>query len=210
MIIIVWLLSATISIPPIIATMLGSDELRMFNALQQCELSKNKVYVIYSACGSFYIPALIMTAVYAQVFIETRKRFRERAKGLFTHLSIETLASSHIAAEKLANATRTHKNLPMNSQLIDHHAKFSLVSTIMQPTGSLLKYSASNGSGLENFSTDDAEEALCSKVECPRSLPVYNSLLNDQFTSSRRSARSISQVSLAISVDESKRFSISK
>ena len=83
MILIVWILSATISIPPIIATVLGSDELRNYNALQGCELSNNKVYVIYSACGSFYIPALIMTVVYAQVFIETRKRFRERAKGLF-------------------------------------------------------------------------------------------------------------------------------
>jgi nitrate/nitrite transporter NarK len=82
MIMIVWILSATISIPPIIATILGSDELRNFNELQQCELSNNKVYVIYSACGSFYIPALIMTVVYAQVFIETRKRFRERARGL--------------------------------------------------------------------------------------------------------------------------------
>jgi hypothetical protein len=82
MIIIVWILSGTISIPPIIATILGSDELRNFNNLQQCELSDNKVYVIYSACGSFYIPAVIMTAVYAQVFIKTRIRFRERARGL--------------------------------------------------------------------------------------------------------------------------------
>jgi hypothetical protein len=82
MIVIVWVLSATISIPPIIATILGSHELRNFNELQQCELSKNKVYVVYSACGSFYIPALIMTIVYAEVFVETRKRFRERAKGL--------------------------------------------------------------------------------------------------------------------------------
>jgi len=81
MIMLVWILSATISIPPIIATMLGSSELRNFNDLQQCELSNNKAYVIYSACGSFYIPALIMTIVYAHVFIETRKRFRERAKG---------------------------------------------------------------------------------------------------------------------------------
>jgi hypothetical protein len=81
MIIIVWILSATISIPPIIASALGSETLRTFNDLQQCELPNNKYYVIYSACGSFYIPALIMTIVYAQVFIETRKRFRERAKG---------------------------------------------------------------------------------------------------------------------------------
>jgi hypothetical protein len=84
MIIIVWILSATISIPPIIATILGSNELRNFNELQQCQLSNNSVYVIYSACGSFYIPALIMTVVYAHVFVETRKRFRERARGLFS------------------------------------------------------------------------------------------------------------------------------
>jgi hypothetical protein len=77
----VWILSATISIPPIIATMLGSSELQNFNELQQCELSKNKAYVIYSACGSFYIPAVIMTIVYAHVFMETKQRFRERANG---------------------------------------------------------------------------------------------------------------------------------
>lgn len=81
MIVLVWLLSALISIPPIIATMFGSNELSNFNELQQCGLSNNKAYVIYSACGSFYIPALIMTIVYTQVFLETRKRFRERAKG---------------------------------------------------------------------------------------------------------------------------------
>ena len=71
MIALVWMLSAIISIPPIIATMLGSSELQNFNELQ-CELSKNKAYVIYSACGSFYIPALIMTIVYGFVFIETK------------------------------------------------------------------------------------------------------------------------------------------
>lgn len=81
MIMLVWILSATVSVPPIIAQILGSSELDTYN-LQQCELSRNKAYVIYSACGSFYIPALIMTIVYAHVFVETRKRFRERAKGL--------------------------------------------------------------------------------------------------------------------------------
>lgn len=80
MIMLVWVLSGTISIPPIIADMLGSRKLQNFNELQ-CELSNNKAYVIYSACGSFYIPALIMTIVYAHVFIETKRRFRERAKG---------------------------------------------------------------------------------------------------------------------------------
>jgi hypothetical protein len=82
MITLVWVLSALISIPPIIETVLGFNELRILNNLQLCQLSDNKVYVVYSACGSFYIPAVIMTAVYAQVFIKTRIRFRERARGL--------------------------------------------------------------------------------------------------------------------------------
>ena len=83
MLMIVWILSAIISIPPIIATLLGSNELKNFNELEQCELSDHRIYVIYSACGSFYIPAIIMTVVYTQVFIQTKKRFRERSKGLF-------------------------------------------------------------------------------------------------------------------------------
>ncbi|CAF0836866.1 unnamed protein product [Didymodactylos carnosus] len=93
MIVIVWILSATISIPPVITAILGSSELQNFNQWQ-CELSKHKLYVLYSACGSFYIPAIIMTAMYAQVFFKTRQRFRERAR----------------AAAKLANVTKTiHK-----------------------------------------------------------------------------------------------------
>ena len=69
-----------ISIPPVIGTIFGSKELQNFNSMA-CILSDHPLYVVYSACGSFYIPAVIMTIVYAHVFIETRRRFRERAKG---------------------------------------------------------------------------------------------------------------------------------
>ncbi|CAF0768237.1 unnamed protein product [Didymodactylos carnosus] len=133
MIIIVWVLSATISIPPIIATILGSRELQNFNELQ-CELSKNKVYVLYSACGSFYIPAIIMTAMYAQVFLKTRKRFRERAR----------------AATKLANATKTHKpNLSNRNATSDRE-----LPSNMLPSS---KRSSTNGHELSD-DTDDIDD----------------------------------------------------
>lgn len=211
MIIIVWILSATISIPPIIATMLGSEALKNFNDLQQCELSRNKVYVIYSACGSFYIPALIMTAVYAQVFIETKKRFRERAKGLPIDLKMIFIWVFFIlAAAKLANATRGHKNLPVNSQSISQDQKLSLASSIIHPTNSSLKYSASNGSGVENFSTDDAEETFASRIEPSKSLTNTNLITTNRFNHCRKSDMNTSQMSFSISVDENKRLSISK
>ncbi|CAF4590292.1 unnamed protein product [Rotaria socialis] len=162
MIMLVWMLSATISIPPIIAAMLGSRELQNFNEFQQCELSNNKAYVIYSACGSFYIPALIMTIVYAHVFIETKKRFRERAK----------------AAAKLARATRTDNNpltptdIAMDNNIKHkhhhhhhhhhrhHHKKHATKSSQTHSAGSSLKSSQSNGSVVDNISLDDPEEIM--------------------------------------------------
>ncbi|CAF1626212.1 unnamed protein product [Rotaria sp. Silwood1] len=191
MITIVWLLSATISIPPIIATIFGSDELRNFNELQQCELSKNKVYVIYSACGSFYIPAIIMTVVYAQVFCETRKRFRERAK----------------AAAKLANVARTHKTIKKKAENNhNYHYKRSLSSSVLHPTSSSLKCSASNGSGLENFSTDDADEMSFTKNETisPLSYNHNNIMLNNSLMQTQKMDMSASQISLTMSIDENK------
>ncbi|CAF1331045.1 unnamed protein product [Adineta ricciae] len=201
MIFIVWALSATISIPPIIATILGSHELQNFNELQQCELSTNKAYVIYSACGSFYIPALIMTVVYAEVFIETRKRFRERAK----------------AAEKLANATRAHKSSTMTSCLneqFQHTIHQSLSSPIINPTACLLKYSASNGSGVENFSSDDMEEMLCLQQEYVKTVASSslshndnnNTLINNNGVQSQQSETNHSQNSLIINTDENRMF----
>ncbi|UJR15123.1 hypothetical protein I4U23_002088 [Adineta vaga] len=164
LIMLVWLLSATISVPPMIATILGSRELQNFNDLQQCELSRNKAYVIYSACGSFYIPALIMTIVYAHVFIETKKRFRERAN----------------AAAKLANATRrnnpdqsspnnvttTNNSLKYNPHQHHHnHRKKQVYRTAtLQTNDRSFKSTASNGSGADNPSTDDADETIHSKI----------------------------------------------
>ncbi|CAF0925720.1 unnamed protein product [Rotaria sordida] len=197
MITIVWFLSATISIPPIIANILGSEKLQNFNELQQCELSNNKAYVIYSACGSFYIPAIIMTVVYAQVFFETRKRFRERAN----------------AAAKLVNVTRTQKSIKKkkdnNLNSHNHDYKRSLSSSIMHPTSSSLKCSASNGSAIENFSTDDAEETSFAKNENlnPLSYSIVNhnnTITNNQLIQCHRMDISTSQISLTMSLDDNK------
>ncbi|CAF1072595.1 unnamed protein product [Adineta ricciae] len=159
MIMLVWFLSATISIPPVIATILGSHELQNFNNLQQCDLSRNTAYVIYSACGSFYIPALIMTIVYAHVFIETKKRFRERAN----------------AAAKLANVTRRNNPdqlSPNNKSKINdslkynphqHHRRHHHKKSRLAADASF-KSLTSNGNGGENGSTDDADETTESKI----------------------------------------------
>ena len=193
MIMLVWILSATISVPPIIAQMLGSNELETYN-LQQCELSRNKAYVIYSACGSFYIPALIMTIVYAHVFIETRKRFRERAKGLSTmHVFIceSDEFSFRIAAAKLANVTQ-RSNRPCspdttksnNNIKHKHHRRHHRKHLILHPGSSSFRSLASNGSVGDNFSTDEKEEEIMTSKNT--SVNNHNQLIinNNQNSSS--------------------------
>lgn len=75
---IVWILSAIISIPPLIGWNDWPDE---FNEMTPCKLSEEKSYVVYSSMGSFYIPLLIMAVVYFKIFQATRRRLKDRAKA---------------------------------------------------------------------------------------------------------------------------------
>ncbi|KAK9874930.1 hypothetical protein WA026_005745 [Henosepilachna vigintioctopunctata] len=76
----VWVLSLIISSPPLIGwnDWPGPEE---FQIQQTCKLTERKGYVVYSALGSFFIPLIIMTIVYLEIFIATRRRLRERAKA---------------------------------------------------------------------------------------------------------------------------------
>lgn len=95
MIFIAWFSSALISLPVTIwntktvghnpDTSLNST-LNMSNTIQaeaqyiSCNIPNDVVYRIYSSFGTFFIPLLIMTFVYFQIYLETKKRFEERTK----------------------------------------------------------------------------------------------------------------------------------
>ncbi|KAH8270436.1 hypothetical protein KR018_010091 [Drosophila ironensis] len=74
----VWLLSLLISSPPLIGWNDWPDE---FTSATPCELTSQRGYVIYSSLGSFFIPLAIMTGVYIEIFVATRRRLRERARA---------------------------------------------------------------------------------------------------------------------------------
>ncbi|XP_063699713.1 octopamine receptor [Culicoides brevitarsis] len=78
MIVSVWVLSLLISSPPLLG---WNDWPEVFTPETKCQLTSNQGYVIYSALGSFFIPLVIMTVVYVEIFIATRRRLRERAKA---------------------------------------------------------------------------------------------------------------------------------
>ncbi|XP_055378930.1 probable G-protein coupled receptor No18 [Condylostylus longicornis] len=74
----VWILSLIISSPPLIG---WNDWPEEFSSQHPCQLTSNRGYVIYSALGSFYIPLIIMTIVYIEIYVATRRRLRERARA---------------------------------------------------------------------------------------------------------------------------------
>ncbi|XP_055853849.1 probable G-protein coupled receptor No18 [Episyrphus balteatus] len=74
----VWILSLLISSPPLLG---WNDWPEEFTSATPCELTSNRGYVIYSSLGSFFIPLAIMTIVYIEIYIATRRRLRERARA---------------------------------------------------------------------------------------------------------------------------------
>lgn len=96
----VWLLSLLISSPPLIGWNDWPDE---FTSATPCELTMQRGYVIYSSLGSFFIPLIIMTIVYIEIFVATRRRLRERAKAnklntiAIKTTELETINASNVA-----------------------------------------------------------------------------------------------------------------
>lgn len=81
MILIVWLASAIISVPPLFGW--GEmDNGGLFDPVNGiCMLTNEKGYVLYSACGSFYIPLCVMSFVYLKIYLATKKRLRQRCRA---------------------------------------------------------------------------------------------------------------------------------
>ncbi|EZA53718.1 hypothetical protein DMN91_008143 [Ooceraea biroi] len=73
----VWILSGAISSPPLAG---WNDWPEVLEPGTPCQLTRRQGYVIYSSLGSFFIPLLLMSLVYLEIFLATRRRLRERAR----------------------------------------------------------------------------------------------------------------------------------
>ncbi|KAH8371194.1 hypothetical protein KR093_006475 [Drosophila rubida] len=105
----VWLLSLLISSPPLIGWNDWPDE---FTSATPCELTSQRGYVIYSSLGSFFIPLIIMTIVYIEIFVATRRRLRERAKAnklntiALKTTELETINASNVPAGSSSTSSK--------------------------------------------------------------------------------------------------------
>ncbi|XP_053189849.1 alpha-2C adrenergic receptor [Scomber japonicus] len=71
MIVVVWLISAVISFPPLISMDRSSSETN-----PQCILNDETWYILYSSIGSFFAPCVIMILVYIRIYQVAKTRTR--------------------------------------------------------------------------------------------------------------------------------------
>ena len=102
---VVWATSAVISVPPLIGWNSGSGgQHSLYDAdSEQCQLTDDRSFVVYSASGSFYIPLAIMTVVYIRIFQATRARLRARANAATSCLRPTTTMTTQAAATTCVN-----------------------------------------------------------------------------------------------------------
>ncbi|CAJ1069117.1 alpha-2B adrenergic receptor [Xyrichtys novacula] len=73
-IVVVWLISAIISFPPLLS--LNKSEAGDPGSAPQCQLNDEKWYILYSTIGSFFAPCLIMILVYVRIYQIAKQRTR--------------------------------------------------------------------------------------------------------------------------------------
>uniref|UniRef100_A0A3Q3WHU4 Alpha-2B adrenergic receptor n=1 Tax=Mola mola TaxID=94237 RepID=A0A3Q3WHU4_MOLML len=75
-IVVVWLISAIISFPPLLSLNKGSGGDQGNEKGPQCELNGESWYILYSTIGSFFAPCLIMILVYIRIYQIAKQRTR--------------------------------------------------------------------------------------------------------------------------------------
>lgn len=109
----VWILSFVISSPPLLG---WNDWPTNFHSNTPCELTSERGYVIYSALGSFFLPLVIMTIVYIEIFVATRRRLRERAQAATKMNALMKNQASNAAVTKMTVATVATMGEPTTQQ----------------------------------------------------------------------------------------------
>ncbi|KAM6965680.1 alpha-2B adrenergic receptor [Aplochiton taeniatus] len=75
-IIVVWLISAIISFPPLLSLNKSEGGADGTERGPQCQLNDERWYILYSTIGSFFAPCLIMILVYMRIYQIAKQRTR--------------------------------------------------------------------------------------------------------------------------------------
>ncbi|CDQ73934.1 unnamed protein product [Oncorhynchus mykiss] len=172
-IVVVWLISAIISFPPLLSLNKSEPGGEGSERGPQCQLNDERWYILYSTVGSFFAPCLIMILVYMRIYQIAKQRTqnppgepRKDGVGSMPHKTTSvrppTLAVTPSPSPDQANETPS-PHIPTTQNLL-HAPVLSLAPTPtttspptspLDPSPSLKKYN--NNMDSSNSSDSDME-----------------------------------------------------
>ncbi|OCT94781.1 5-hydroxytryptamine receptor 1D [Xenopus laevis] len=130
MILVVWIISICISIPP-----LFWRQAKAYEELTVCTINTDQIsYTIYSTCGAFYIPTVLLIMLYGKIYIAARSRILKPpsiyGKRFTTaHLITGSTGSSFCSVN--ANVHMEHPHTAETPVCINH-IKIKLADSIIE------------------------------------------------------------------------------
>lgn len=202
----VWLASALISVPPVIGWNKSSGHSLYNDVTQQCELTDEKGFVIFSASGSFFIPFVIMSVVYAKIFIAIRMRLRARSQAAVSILMTRCppqQSSPRVATTPLmGNPARSRQDSNTNHGLYLEVCRQEMISSTSGTFEANLDQEAENDAArTDDGCQDDGESCIMVSTAATASGMQMHQFMEEKqrisLSKERRAARTMAVVMAA-------------
>lgn len=154
-----WLASLVISIGPVIG---WRDPQR---SPTSCHVTIKPAYVIFSTLGSFYIPSIVITAIYCRIYQEAKIQVNFLKTGFKKAKLLKSqLPSTEDRPVTLRAVSRRNLNAHKDSKdLRDRANEQSSVDPLLQPTENSTKANLEYGLTNTNIKKLSTEQMFCDK-----------------------------------------------
>ncbi|KAE8624234.1 hypothetical protein XENTR_v10005879 [Xenopus tropicalis] len=130
MILVVWIISICISIPPLFWRQAKAHE-----ELTVCTINTDQIsYTIYSTCGAFYIPTVLLILLYGKIYIAARSRILKPPSIYGKRFTTAQLITGSTGSSFCSINANVHMEHPHTSEtpVCINHIKIKLADSIIE------------------------------------------------------------------------------
>lgn len=129
MIAVVWILSICISIPPLFWRQGKAHE------LATCTVNTDQIsYTIYSTCGAFYIPTVLLVILYGRIYVTARSRILKPPSLYGKRFTTAQLITGSASSSLCSVTSNLHEgpSQPRSSPVIINHVRIKVADTVLE------------------------------------------------------------------------------
>ncbi|XP_063300544.1 5-hydroxytryptamine receptor 1D [Pelobates fuscus] len=128
MISVVWIISICISIPPLFWRQAKAHE-----ELTDCSVNTDQIsYTIYSTCGAFYIPTVLLIILYGRIYIAARTRILKPPSIYGKRFTTAQLITGSTGSSFCSVNTNAHMGNSDGTPVCINHIKIRLAGSIIE------------------------------------------------------------------------------